>query len=88
MEGITDTKPEIKKIDFKRKGYLTVYFIDGRILFMPLKFFPSIKKMPVVKLTRYQIADGNTIIFTYADEVYHVQDLLGVYDNYKYNFTG
>jgi len=87
MEGIANIKPEIKKIDFKKRGYLTVYFIDGRILLMPLKFFPSIKKIPVAKRTRYQIADDNTIIFTYADEVYHVQDLLGIYENYKYNFS-
>ena len=44
MEGLAHTKPQLKKISFAKKGYIEVYFNDGRILLAPLKFFPSIKK--------------------------------------------
>ncbi len=87
MESIANIKPEIKKISFEKKGYLTVYFFDGRILFLPLKYFPSIKKLSSAKRHQYQIADDDTLIFNHADEVYHIQDLLGIYENYKYSFA-
>lgn len=87
MEGLAHTKPQLKKISFAKKGYIEVYFNDGRILLAPLKFFPSIKKTKPALRNKYQIADGNTVVFIYCNEVYHIQDFLGIYENYKYNFA-
>ena len=87
MEGIAKKIPELKKISFEKKGFLGVYFNDGRILFLPMKYFPSLKKIRPVQRMNYQIADKDTLIFFDCNEVYHIQDFLGIYENYKYKFA-
>ncbi len=81
-ESYVGHKPEIKKLDFSKRGHISVYLKDGRILIAPLGKFPSIKKMTLGQRLQYGIADGNTIIFHYCNEVYHLQDFLGLPEDY------
>ena len=81
-ESYVGRKPEIKKVDFSMKGHISIYLKDGRILIAPLSKFPSIKKMSLEQRQQYGLADGTTIIFQYCDEVYHLQDFLGLPEDY------
>lgn len=81
-ESYVGHKPEIKKLDFSKRGHISVYLRDGRILIAPLGKFPSIKKMNLEQRQQYGIADGDTIIFHHCDEVYHLQDFLGLPEDY------
>lgn len=81
-ESYVGHKPEIKKLGFSKRGYISVSLSDGRILIAPLNKFPSSKKMSLEQRQQYGVADGNTIIFHHCDEVYHLQDFLGLPEDY------
>ena len=87
MKGVNDIKPEIKKIDFKTKGKITLYLKDGRVLLVPLEYFPAIKKLNSVQRKKYKVLDDCMIMFKEAGEVYHIEDFLGKYADYKYRFA-
>ena len=87
MQGVGHIKPQIKKAEFEKKGFLSVYLKDGRVILVPLKFFPSLKKLTGAERKKYQIADDTTLVFFGCDEVYHVQDFLGLYEDYQYRFA-
>ncbi|MBW8049858.1 MAG: DUF2442 domain-containing protein [Cytophagales bacterium] len=86
MEGIIDTKPVINTIKFTKKGKMDVYLQDGRIITVPLKYFPSIQKLNANQRKQLQII--NDVAFTFIDshELYHIEDVMGNYNNYKYDF--
>lgn len=84
MEGYTETTPEIKKIDFGVAGKIAVHLIDGRIILAPISQFPSLKKVPLAKRSKYTIINGNAVNIHACDEIYHIQDFLGSPENYLY----
>ena len=86
-EGIINLKPKIKKVTFELTGKMNVWLEDGRNVIVPLKFFPSIQKLSPTQRKKHVIADGETIIFNDCDEVYHIEQILGRYDAYKYRFA-
>lgn len=82
MQGIVGIDPIIKKIDFDAKNII-IFLEDGRKLFAPLKYFPSIKKVPLSKRKQYNIVDsGKAINIFAADEVFHIRDFLGIPEEY------
>ena len=81
-ESYVGHKPKIKKLDFSMRGHISIYLQDGRILIAPLSRFPSIKEMSLDQRQKYGLADGNTIIFQHCDEAYHLQDFLGLPEDY------
>ena len=87
MEGVGHIKPKIKKVSFENRGFLSLYLKDGRIVLVPLKLLPSIKKLKTKERAKYQIADDTTLVFFGSEEVYHIQDFLGLYEDYKYSFA-
>ena len=86
-EGINGIKPKIKKIDFNIKGKMTVSLEDGRIILVPINYFPSIKKLSVEQRRKYYLPDKEVIIFDDCDEVFHVEQILGRYEDYRYKFA-
>ncbi len=78
-QGIVGIKPEIKKVDLD-KSKLTVWLVDGRVIITPKKLFSFLRK-PCGKA---YISDGDTIIFDKADEVIHIEEVLGRYEDYRY----
>ena len=83
-EGIIDISPEIKRITFDSPGKMAVLLQDGRLIIVPLSFFPSIKKMEVKKRIKHHIDDGKVIVFDDCNEVYHIEQILGRFDKYAY----
>ncbi len=84
-ESYVGHKPVIKRVDFSMRGHISIYLQDGRIVIAPLSKFPSIKKMSLEQRQKYGLADGNTIIFHHCDEVYHLQDFLGLPEDYVHS---
>ncbi len=86
-EGFVYVTPEIKKVSFTKPGKFSVHLADGREIILPIRKFPSLAKVPVGKRKNYQILYGNSgSMLTWPDcnEVYHIQDFLGVPENYIY----
>jgi len=73
----------IEKINFDLIGKMSIKLEDGRILIIPLKYFPEISKMTVEKRKKYTIVDDRTILFSHADSVYHLEDFIGLESKWK-----
>jgi chloramphenicol O-acetyltransferase len=84
MEGIVGIKPVIKKVSFEKRGYISISLGDGRLLFAPLKLFPSIKTMNKEQRNKYFITDGQIVVWDYCKEVFHIEQFLGRELDYGY----
>ncbi|MFN8155330.1 MAG: DUF2442 domain-containing protein [Bacteroidia bacterium] len=73
----------IEKLKFDRPGKLTLLLEDGRILIIPLKYFPELKKLSVDKRKKYTIVDDRTVLFTYLDSIYHLEDFMSLEGRWK-----
>lgn len=84
MEGFYKNRPSIKKLSFKDRDKMFILFKDGREISLPLKYFPSIKKLNLNQRRYYTIIGEEGIMFKHSDFVYHIQDFLGKEQNYRY----
>jgi len=87
MEGYLNKKPVIKKITFMHKGKFDLHLQDGRIITMPLSEFPDIKKLTAAQRKKWYVLDDVGFSFDDCNEVYHIEQVLGKYENYKYSFA-
>lgn len=68
---------KFNKIDFK-KDIMNLYIVNGRILSVPVSKFPDIKKLNNLQRKAYHISAGISLDFDDSDEVYHINELLGI----------
>jgi hypothetical protein len=73
----------IQRIIFDSPGKISLKLEDGRIIIVPLKYFPELAKIPLVKRKKYTIVDDRTILFAYSDSVYHLEDFMGLESKWK-----
>lgn len=73
----------IQKLYFDIAGKISIKLEDGRILIVPIKYFPDIKKMSVEKRKHYTIVDDRTILFKYSDHIYHIEDFIGLESKWR-----
>ena len=73
----------IKQVLFDIPGKITLKLEDGRIIITPLKYFPELKKLSVDKRKKYTIVDDRTILFSYANSIYHLEDFMGLERHWK-----
>ena len=73
----------IDKIDFNTPGKMMLKLHDGRVLITPLIYFPAIKKMSLQERKHYTIVDDRTILFRNSDEIYHLEDFMGLEEKWK-----
>jgi hypothetical protein len=83
MEGLIGIRPELKNISFER-GKMFLHLRDGRIIMVPLSFFPSIKKLTANQRTRWQIINNDGFTFINSNEVYHIEQVLGKEKDYGF----
>ncbi len=86
MDGLRKIKPLIKRINFPVKGKMTVILADGRDITVPLQYFPSIKKLNTSQREKWYVLDGEMFSFDDCNEVFHIEQILGKENLYKYNF--
>ena len=68
----------IEKLNFDIAGKMSLKLEDGRVIIVPLKYFPDIQKLTVEKRKKYTIVDDRTVLFSYSDSVYHLEDFMGL----------
>jgi hypothetical protein len=73
----------IEKVLFDLPGKITLKMEDGRMIISPLKYFPDLQKLSVDKRKKHTIVDDRTILFTYSDAVYHLEDFIGLEANWR-----
>ena len=67
----------IKTLKFEHRGKLSIHLEDGRIIIIPLSYFPSIKKLSLDQRKKWQILDGIGFTFQDTDELFHLSQVLG-----------
>ncbi len=75
---LKNTKICIEKLNFDIVGKMSLKLKDGRVIIVPLKYFPDIQKLSVEKRKKYTIVDDRTVLFSYSDSVYHLEDFMGL----------
>jgi len=78
-----NTKIAIEKINFDIAGKISLKLEDGRVFIVPLKYFPEIQKLSVEKRKKYTIVDDRTILFAHSDNVYHLEDFMGLESKWR-----
>ncbi|MBU6159111.1 MAG: DUF2442 domain-containing protein [Bacteroidetes bacterium] len=73
----------IERINFDSPGKISLKLEDGRIIIVPLKYFPELSKLPLEKRKKYTIVDDRTVLFTHSDSVYHLEDFMGLESKWK-----
>lgn len=74
---------KIKAIQFDMPGNIKIKLEDGRLFISPLKYFPELKKLSLEKRKKYTIVDDRTILFSFADSIYHLEDFIGLEQNWR-----
>jgi len=78
-----NTKIAIEKINFDSAGKISLKLEDGRVIIVPLKYFPEIQKLSVEKRKKFTIVDDRTILFAHSDNVYHLEDFMGLESKWR-----
>jgi hypothetical protein len=73
----------IEKINFDVVGKISLKLEDGRVIIVPLKYFPDLQRLSVEKRKKYTIVDDRTILFSYSDSVYHLEDFMGLESKWR-----
>jgi hypothetical protein len=73
----------IEKINFDLAGKISLKLEDGRIIIVPIKYFPDLKKLSIEKRKKYTIVDDRTVLFQFSDNVYHLEDFIGLESKWR-----
>jgi Protein of unknown function (DUF2442) len=68
----------IEKVLFDLPGKISIKLEDGRIIIIPLRYFPELQKLPLEKRKKHTIVDDRTILFSHAESIYHLEDFIGL----------
>ena len=80
IKGVT---VELLKIAFERRGYITFYFEDKKIVSVPLSNFPPIKKLNAKQRKDWEIVNGKFFSFFAIKEAYSIKDIFLYEENRK-----
>lgn len=86
MNGIYKIKPSIKKISFPAKGKMKFHLKDEREIIIPVKYFDKIRKLTPDQRNKWYVLDEHMFSFDDCDEVFHIDQVLGTENSYRYNF--
>ena len=82
-DTLKNSSISISKLNFDIAGKISLKLEDGRVIIVPLKYFPDIQKLTVEKRKKYTIVDDRTVLFSYSDLVYHLEDFMGLVNKWK-----
>jgi len=80
---IKESKICIEKLNFDLAGKISLKLEDGRIIIVPIKYFPDIQKLSVEKRKKYTIVNDRTVLFAFSDSVYHLEDFMGLESKWR-----
>ncbi len=86
VEGYWDVIPRIKSVSFPQRGKMKIDLMDGRSVIVSISMFPSIKKLSGKERKNWYLI-GNGFSFDNCDEVIHIEQILGNFENYSHETT-
>jgi len=82
-ENLPENSLSIEKIDFNLRGKINLNLVDCRQLIVPINYFPELKRLPLAQRKKYTIVDDRTILFVFANSVYHLEDFMGLESKWR-----
>lgn len=76
---------ELRRIDFTDDNLLSVSLSNGRTVLVPLDKFPAIAQLTDEQRQDFEIIDLQYLSFLAIDEVYSVEELLGIVTEQRFN---
>jgi hypothetical protein len=73
----------IEKINFDLVGKISLKLEDGRVIIVPLKYFPDLQRLSVEKRKKYTIVDDRTVLLSFSNSVYHLEDFMGLESKWR-----
>lgn len=84
MDALLKNKTmSIQKILFDTPRKISIKLEDGRIIIVPLKYFPELQKLSLEERKKYTIVDDRTILFSNSDSIYHLEDFMGLESKWR-----
>lgn len=67
----------IKSLDFSsKKGKIVAQLSDGRVVIVPVSFFPDIKNLSVKEREQWMVLDDQYFTFEHLTRIYSILDLM------------
>lgn len=67
----------IKSLDFSsKKGKIIAQLSDGRVVIVPVSFFPDIKNLSVKEREQWMVLDDQYFTFEHLTRIYSILDLM------------
>lgn len=76
--SITAVRTEIKSVQFVGNSALLLALSNDRTFIVPLDKFPEIANLTPLDLEDFEVIDGENLSFLAIDEVYSLQELIGI----------
>ena len=77
MCKMENVKVGIKDMDFtSQRGKIVARLTDGRVIIVPVSFFPDIKNMPIKRRLEWMILDDQYFTFEHLSTIYSIVDLM------------
>ena len=73
-----EIKATIDKIAFEKRGYMTIYLEDGRILSVPIRNYPNLKQIPIRLRENWMILDGQYLTFLGQSQIFSITEFMAV----------
>ena len=71
-------QPAIRHIDFINSSIMFVHLTNDRTFIVPLDKFPAIQTLSPDQKEDFEIIDGDQLSFIALDEIYSVNELIGI----------
>ena len=77
MCKMADVKVGIKDMNFtSKRGKIVATLTDGRIIIVPVSFFPDIKNLSVKQREEWMVLDDQYFTFEHLTRIYSIVDLM------------
>jgi hypothetical protein len=78
MSLVINNIPKIRSVEFLNSSIMFIHLDNDRTFLVPLDKFPDIKSLSVQQRMDFEIIDDNHLSFLAIDEVYSLEQLLGM----------
>lgn len=77
MCKMENVKVGIKNMNFtEKRGKIVATLTDGRIIIVPVSFFPDIKNLSVKQREEWMVLDDQYFTFEHLTRIYSIVDLM------------
>jgi hypothetical protein len=78
MSIVINNLPKLRSVEFLNSTIMFVHLDNDRTFLVPLEKFPAIKSLTTEQRKDFEIIDNEQLSFLSIDEVYSVEELLGL----------